>query len=145
MEQTLKHKAVNGVLWRVAEQGGKQLIYFGISVVLARLIMPDQFGMVAMLTVFTAVAGVFIDSGFSTALVRKTDRTQADCSTVYWFNIVISIVCYLILFVCAPLVGRFYDMPQLTAILRVSALGLSSDLLQEYIALCFKPKWTSNP
>lgn len=124
MEQTLKHKAVNGVLWRVAEQGGKQLIYFGISVVLARLIMPDQFGMVAMLTVFTAVAGVFIDSGFSTALVRKTDRTQADCSTVYWFNIVISIVCYLILFVCAPLVGRFYDMPQLTAILRVSALGL---------------------
>ena len=124
MEESLKHKAVNGVLWRIAEQGGKQLIYFIISVVLARLIMPDQFGMVAMLTVFTAIAGVFIDSGFSTALIRKTDRTQADCSTVYWFNIIISILCYLILFVCAPLVGRFYGMPQLAAILRVSSLGL---------------------
>ena len=124
MAETLKHKAVNGVLWRIAEQGGKQAIYFVISVVLARLIMPDQFGMVAMLTVFTAVAGVFIDSGFSTALVRKNDRTQADCSTVYWFNIVISVVCYLILFACAPLIARFYGMPELSAILRVSALGL---------------------
>ena len=124
MEESLKHKAVNGVIWRVAEQGGKQLIYFVISVVLARLIMPDQFGMVAMLTVFTAIAGVFIDSGFSTALIRKTERTQADCSTVYWFNIIISVVCYLILFACSPLVAKFYEMPQLSAILRVSALGL---------------------
>lgn len=124
MEESLKHKAVNGVIWRVAEQGGKQLIYFVISVVLARLIMPDQFGMVAMLTVFTAVASVFIDSGFSTALIRKTNRTQADCSTVYWFNILVSIVCYIILFFCAPLVARFYDMAELSAILRVSAIGL---------------------
>lgn len=124
MAETLKHKAVDGVLWRIAEQGGKQAIYFVISVVLARLIMPDQFGMVAMLTVFTAVAGVFIDSGFSTALVRKNDRTQADCSTVYWFNIVISVICYLILFACAPFVARFYGMSELSAILRVSSLGL---------------------
>ena len=124
MAESLKHKAVNGVLWRIAEQGGKQAIYFLVSVVLARLIMPDQFGMVAMLTVFTAVAGVFIDSGFSEALVRKNDRTQADCSTVYWFNIIVSIVCYAVLFVCAPFVADFYDMPQLSAILRVSALGL---------------------
>ena len=124
MAETLKHKAVNGVLWRIAEQGGKQVIYFGISVLLARLIMPDQFGMVAMLTVFTSICGVFIDSGFSTALIRKTNRTQADCSTVYWFNIVISILCYIILFVCSPFVADFYDMPQLSSILRVSALGL---------------------
>lgn len=124
MAESLKHKAVNGVLWRIAEQGGKQVIYFVISVILARLIMPDQFGMVAMLTVFTAVAGVFIDSGFSTALIRKNNRTQEDCSTVYWFNIIVSVVCYLVLFACAPLVARFYDMPELSAILRVSSLGL---------------------
>lgn len=124
MAESLKHKAVNGVLWRIAEQGGKQAIYFVVSVVLARLIMPDQFGMVAMLTVFTAVAGVFIDSGFSTALIRKNDRTQADCSTVYWFNIIVSIICYAVLFVCAPFVADFYEMPQLSAVLRVSALGL---------------------
>ncbi len=123
-EESLKYKAVNSVLWRIAEQGGKQGIYFVVSVILARLIMPDQFGLVAMLTVFTAVAGVFIDSGFSTALIRKTNRTQADCSTVYWFNIVISTACYIILFFCAPLVARLYEMPQLCSILRVTALNL---------------------
>lgn len=124
MAETLKHKAVSSVLWRVAEQGGKQAIYFVISVVLARLIMPDQFGLVAMLTVFTAIANVFIDSGFSTALIRKTDRTQADCSTVYWFNVIISGACYIVLFAGAPLVARFYDMPQLCPILRVTSLNL---------------------
>ncbi len=124
MEQTLKHKAVNGVLWRIAEQGGKQGIYFVISVILARLIMPDQFGMIAMLTVFTNIAGVFIDSGFSTALIRKTNRSQADCSTVYWFNIIVSVVCYFILFLCSPLVARFYDMPQLATILKVTSLSI---------------------
>lgn len=124
MAQTLKHKAVHGVLWRIAEQGGKQGIYFVVSVILARLIMPDQFGMIAMLTVFINLAGVFIDSGFSTALVRKVDRTQADCSTVYWFNIIVSLICYVILFLCAPLISDFYGMPKLTPVLRVSALSI---------------------
>ncbi len=124
MAQSLKHKAVDGVLWKIGEQGIKQGFYFISSVIIARLVMPDQFGMVAMLSVFTAVAGVFIDAGFSTALVRKKDRTHADCCTVYWFNVIISILCYIILFFCAPLVARFYEMPQLTAILRVTAIGI---------------------
>lgn len=123
MAETLKHKAVNGVLWRIAEQGGKQVIQFGISVILARLIMPDQFGMVAMLTVFMAIADVFIDSGFSTALIRKNDRTPEDCSTVYWFNILISVGCYFILYLLAPLIAKFYNMMELSLILRVSSLG----------------------
>ena len=121
--QSLKHKAVSGVLWRIGEQGANQVISLAISVILARLIMPDQFGMIAMLSVFVAVAGVFIDSGFSSALIRKNNRTQADCSTVYWFNIAVSVACYLVLFVCAPLVSDFYGMPQLTSILRVTSLG----------------------
>ncbi len=124
MAQSLKHKAVHGVLWRIAEQGGKQGIYFVVSVILARLIMPDQFGMIAMLTVFITLSGVFIDSGFSAALVRKADRTQADCSTVYWFNIIVSVVCYVVLFFCAPLISDFYEMPQLKSILRVTSLSI---------------------
>lgn len=123
-QESLKHKAVSGVLWRIGEQGATQIIQLVISIILARLIMPDQFGMVAMLAVFTSVAGVFIDSGFSTALIRKTDRSQADCSTVYWFNIVVSAVCYVILFMCAPLVADFYNMAELTSVLRVTSLGL---------------------
>lgn len=122
--QSLKHKAVNGVLWRIGEQGTNQIIGLGISIILARLIMPDQFGMIAMLSVFTAVANVFIDSGFSSALIRKNDRTQEDCSTVYWFNIIVSVICYAVLFVCAPLVSDFYNMPELTSILRVTSIGL---------------------
>lgn len=124
MEQTLKHKAVNGVLWRIVEQGGKQFVQFGISVLLARLIMPDQFGMIAMLTVFLAVANCFISSGLGDALYRKKERTQADCSTVFWFSFIVSIIFYWILFFCAPLISDFYNMPQLTAILRVSAITI---------------------
>ncbi len=86
--------------------------------------MPEQFGLVAMLSVFLALSQVFIDSGFSTALIRKTNRTQADCSTVYFFNIAVAAVCYAILFVCAPLVSDFYGMEQLTPILRVTSLSL---------------------
>lgn len=124
MEENLKHKAVSGVLWKIGEQGGRQIIQFVVSVVLARLIAPDQFGMIAMLGVFTGVASVFIDSGFSAALIRKTNRTQADCSTVYWFNILVSLFCYVILFFSAPWVSDFYDMPELTSILRVTSLAI---------------------
>lgn len=122
--KSLKHKAVTGVLWKIGEQGGITVIQLGISVILARLIMPDQFGMIAMLTVFTAVANVFVNSGFSAALTRKNNRTQADCSTVYWYNIVVALVCYVVLFICAPLVERFYEMPGLANVLRVTSLGI---------------------
>lgn len=120
----LKRRAVNSVMWRIFETGGRQVIFFIISVVLARLILPESYGTVAMLAIFTNVANAFIDSGFSTALIRKTDRTQTDCSTVFWFNIVVALACYAILFLCAPLIARFYDMPVLTPVLRVSAISL---------------------
>ena len=124
LDESLKHKAVNGIFWKVAEQGAKQFIYFGISIILARLIMPDQFGMIAMLGVFIGLAGVVVDSGFTMALMRKNDRTQADLSTVYWFNVIVSISCYFILFLFAPLIAQFYEMEQLTSILRVTALSM---------------------
>lgn len=122
--QSLKRKAVNGVLWKIGEQGGTTVIQLGISVILARLIMPDQFGMIAMLTVFTAVANVFVNSGFSSALTRKNNRTQADCSTVYWYNIIVALVCYAVLYVSAPLVERFYGMDGLANVLRVTSIGI---------------------
>lgn len=110
------------MMWSLIAQGGKQIVTFTISVVIARLVMPEQFGMIAMLGVFTSVANLFADVGLSTALTRKTDRSQTDCSTVYWFNIGSGTILYSILFICAPLIADFYDMVQLSAILRVSAL-----------------------
>lgn len=77
-QNTVKHKAVKGFFWRIGEQGGRQIIQFVVSVILARLIAPDQFGMIAMLGVFTGLAGVFVDSGFANALIRKNNRTQTD-------------------------------------------------------------------
>ena len=100
------------------------MIQFIISVVLARLILPEQFAEIAMLSIFTAVASVFINSGFSSALIRKIDRTQADCDTVFYFNIVVSLLSYGILYYIAPSVARFYDIKELEAILRVSSLSL---------------------
>lgn len=120
----LKKKAVNSVLWRIAEIGGRQIINLLISIVLARLILPESFGAVAMLTIFTTIADVFVDSGFSTAIIRKTNRTEADCSTVFWFNIVVAIFFYGVLFFCAPLIADFYEMPILNPVLRVSAIGI---------------------
>lgn len=123
-EQSLKHQTVQGIIWRILEIGGTQMIQFGISVVLARLILPEQFAAIAMLSIFISVAGVFINSGFATALLRKNDRTQIDCSTVFYFNITISIISYFILFLIAPYVADFYNLPELKSILRVSSIAL---------------------
>ncbi|MCM1518454.1 MAG: lipopolysaccharide biosynthesis protein [Pseudoflavonifractor sp.] len=123
-EEGLKRKAVKGAAWNIGQTLANQSVAFVISIIIARLVMPSQFGLIAMLGVFTAVAGCFIDSGLATALIRKTDRTDVDCSTMFYFNIVVAVVMYIVLFICAPTISRFYDMPELTAILRVSALGL---------------------
>lgn len=123
-EPSLKKQTFNGVIWRILETGGTQAIQLVISIVLARLIAPDQFAAIAMLSIFLAVAGVFINSGFSTALMRKNDRTQVDCCTVFYFNIVISVVSYIILFIAAPWVADFYNLPELKPVLRVTALTL---------------------
>ena len=124
MSENLKQKAVKGILWQLAETGGRQCITFVVSVILARLIMPDQFGMIAMLAVFISISDIFINAGFSTALIRKLDCTQEDYSSVYWVNIIISVLCYIILFFCAPAIASFYSMPTLSLILRVTASGL---------------------
>lgn len=121
---TLKKKAVNSVFWKIGETFARYGVSFVVSVILARLILPESFGAVAMLTIFTAVCGVFIDSGFGGALIRKNDRTQADCCTVFYFNIAIAVFLYIVLFFCAPLIARFYDMPVLTKVLRVTAITM---------------------
>lgn len=123
-EQSLKRQTLNGVVWRILETGGTQMIQLVISIVLARLIVPEQFAAIAMLSIFLAVANQFINSGFSAALMRKNNRTQIDCSTVFYFNIVISVLSYGILYLAAPSVAGFYGLPELKSILRVSAITL---------------------
>lgn len=122
VEPSLKKRTFHGVIWKIVETGGTQFIQLVVSIFLARLVMPNQFSAIAMLSIFLALARVFVDSGFSSALMRKPNRTQTDCCTVFYSNIIISVITYIILFFCAPLVADFYELPELIILLRVMAL-----------------------
>ena len=96
---SLKEKAIGGFAWSAFGKISNTIISFVVGVVLARLLSPSDFGTIGMISIFISVSSTFVDSGFHMALVRKKDRTDADCSTVFYFNIGVAIVCYLILFI----------------------------------------------
>ena len=117
-------KTVNGVIWSAIERLAVRGIQFIISIVLARLLMPSDYGLIAMLSIFLAIAQSFVDSGFSNALIQKHNRTEIDCSTVFYFNIIVGIVLYLILFFCSGPISDFYSEPRLQLIVKVSGLSI---------------------
>ena len=124
MEKDLRRKAVHGVLWSAIERFSVQIIQLIVNISLARLLLPSDFGMVAMLTIFIQVSQLLIDGGFSNALIQKNDRTEVDFSTVFYFNTFISVLMYGVLFIMAPYVAEFYHMPDLILVMRVIALNL---------------------
>ncbi|MBR5282464.1 MAG: lipopolysaccharide biosynthesis protein [Alistipes sp.] len=119
MSQSLKDKTVNGVLWSSVERFSTQGIQFIFSILIARLLAPSDYGVVAMLGIFLGVSQAFIDSGFSSAIIRKKDRTDVDMSTVYYFNIAVAIFFYLALWFASPYIAAFYDIPLLETITKV--------------------------
>lgn len=106
-------------LWRFAERSGAQLVSFVVSIVLARLLTPDDYGTVALMAVFINILSIFIDSSFSSALIQKKDADDLDFSTIFYFNIFSCLVLYLILFIAAPYIAVFYAKPEMTSMLRV--------------------------
>lgn len=121
-EQCIKNKTVKGVLWSSVERFSVQGVQFLVMLVIARILDPKDFGLVGMLAIFLAVAQSLIDSGFTQALIRKQDRTEVDNNTVFYFNIVVSVFLYLILFAMAPWVSDFYNEPHLVSLMRVLCL-----------------------
>ena len=121
---SLKQKTTKGLFWSSVERFSNQGMSFFFSVILARLLSPSDYGIIAMVTIFFAVAQSFVDSGFSNALVRKTDRREEDLSTCFYFNIGVGIVAYIVLFLIAPLVASFYNQPILSPIIRITGLGV---------------------
>ena len=111
-------------MWSAIERFSLQGVQFVMQLVMARLLLPSDYGMIAMLTIFLQIAQAFIDSGFTNALIQKKDRTEVDYSTVFYFNIIIALLFYCILFVSAPLIAKFYNMPDLILVMRVMALSL---------------------
>ena len=120
----LTDKVAKGVFWVLLEKFGIQLAHFAVTIVLARLLTPNDYGTVALLSVFIAIANVFVDCGFGKALVQKKQATQTDYNTVFYLSMAVAAVLYVALFFLAPLVARFYGIPDLKVMLRVLALSL---------------------
>lgn len=121
----MQNKSVlSNFLWRFAERCGAQLVTFVVSIVLARILMPEDYGMVALVTVFTTIMQVFVDSGLSTALIQKKDADDLDFSSVFFFNFGVCIVLYLMMFCGAPWIASFYEMPKLVPVVRVISLTI---------------------
>ena len=120
----LKKQTIGGFIWRLLERTAAQGVGFVVSIILARMLAPDAYGIVAIVTVFTSILSVFVDSGLGNALVQKKDADDLDFSTVFFFNMFMCISLYLLLFLCAPFIAKFYKMNQLTVLIRVSSLSL---------------------
>ena len=124
MADTLKQKAASGVMWTSIQKFAGMGISFISGIILARLLTAEDYGCIGMLSIFLLVAGSFVDGGFATALIQKKRPTQEDYSTVFFFNLCMSLLMYAILFLCAPAISRFYKMPLLSSVLRVQGLVL---------------------
>ena len=119
-----KKKVFTGFIWRFAERCGAQGVSLVVSIILARLLSPDVYGMIALVSVFTSILQVFIDGGMGSALIQKKDADDLDFSTIFYFNMAACILLYLGLFAAAPLIADFYKNPELTAVMRVLRLTL---------------------
>ena len=132
MEKNLRTKITNGVFWQGLERVGSYGIGFVVSIVLARRLSPEEFGVIAIMMVFITLSNVFIDSGFSTALIQKKDMEEADCCSVFYINIAMSLVLYGILYLASPYIAEFYETENLSLYLllnqRRTESGINEDV-----------------
>ena len=98
---------ITNFIWRFTERCGAQLVSFIVSIVLARLLAPEDYGVIALVTVFTTILQVFIDSGLGTALIQKKDADDLDFSSVFYFNLIVCLALYGVMFLAAPFIARF--------------------------------------
>ena len=123
-QESLKNKTIKGVGWSAADALLGQGVTFIVGLVLARLLSPDEYGLIGICLIFTTVLNGIVDSGFSNALIRKKEVTDEDYNTMFMTNMAISIVLYVLLFISAPLVSDFFHRIELTALVRVTGLIL---------------------
>lgn len=119
-----KNKVISSLIWKFMERGGVQIVQFIISMVIARILSPNDYGIVAIITVFTSLATVFVQSGIATAIVQRKEITSLELSSVFYYSICVAALFYGVLYLAAPFIADFYNMPQITYSLRVSSLIL---------------------
>ena len=118
-----KTKIISGLFWKFAERIGAQGTNLIVSIVLARLIAPEEYGVISLISIFITISNVFIESGLGSALIQKKDADDIDFSSVFYFNLIISILIYFLLFLLSPYVAKFYGNSQIEILLKV--LGLT--------------------
>ena len=112
-DNRIKKKVFSGMIWAFGEQFSAQAISFVLSVILARLLMPEEYGTITMVLVFINIANVFVTNGFGEALVQRKNATDEDFTTVFYCSLVVSVCLYCILYITSPLIAAFYDSPEL--------------------------------
>lgn len=124
---SLKNAAISGMLWSFCERFGFLSIQFITNIVLSRMLSPDDFGLIGMMMIFIALSNIFVDGGFGSALIQKKDPSHADYSTVFFINIILSSICYIILFSCSGIIAGFFSQFLLTDLLKILGLILIID------------------
>lgn len=121
---SLRQKSIKGVFWVFLQQFSNQAVTFVISIFLARILLPEDFGLIGMITVFMALSQVLLNAGLTQSLIRQAKPLQIDYSTVFFFNITASLILYLIIFLCAGFIADFYSQPILTNIIRIYSVTI---------------------
>ena len=117
-------RVISSLLWKIMERGGAYAMQASIQIILARLLLPADYGIIALVVVFIAIASVFVQSGLNSALIQKKDADEVDFSSVFYLSLGLSCAIYIILFLAAPFIALFYKMPQVTPVFRVLSLTL---------------------
>lgn len=124
MQDNLKAKVLSSLIWKILERGGTQGIQFIIQIILARLLSPEDYGVIAIIMIFIALANVFVQSGFSVALIQKKDSDDTDFSSVFYLSLLVAGLMYFVLYFFAPIIADFYRNIELIKVLRVLSLTL---------------------
>lgn len=133
-----KKTVFSNLIWRFMERCGAQVVSFVVSIVLARILEPELYGTIALITVITSILQVFVDSGMANALIQKKDTDDLDYSSVFYFNVAFCLVLYIGLFFASPLISRIYGSPDLVPVIRVLGLTIVvsgvKNVQQAYVA-----------
>ena len=124
MEGSLRGRTISGMFWSFLQKFGTMTISFVSNIVLARLLTPEDYGCIGMLMIFITLANTFIDGGLGSALIQKKEPTEEDYSTIFYWNLIISIILYIFLYISASLIAQFYDLPLLSSILKIQGIVL---------------------
>ena len=120
--ESLKKSAFSGFIWKFAERVGAQMVSLVVSIVLARILIPEDYSIVGIVTIFFAFCNVFISGGLNSALIQKKDADEDDYSTIFWVNMIIAVVLYIVMYIAAPVIASVYQQDLLVPVIRVMGL-----------------------